>query len=182
MKWEFPGLPASEVGVQAEIQALKKGVASIYPNIEGIPELKNEGSRFMKMFLDIEVEPQGIIPTVGSMQGSMAAIMIANRCNRKKHKTLFIDPGFPVQKQQHQILGIKYESFDVYHYRGEKLREKLEQYLKKGDISTIVYSNPNNPSWICFHNNELKIIGELATEYNAVVIEGSGLFCHGFPE
>jgi len=175
-----PGLPASEVGVQAEIEALKKGVASIYPNIDGIPELKDEGSRFIKMFLDIDVEARGIIPSVGSMQGSMAAIMIANRCNKKKNRTLFIDPGFPVQKQQHQILGIKYESFDVYHYRGEKLREKIESYLQKGNISTIIYSNPNNPSWICFHNKELQIIGELATKYDVVVIEDLAYFAMDF--
>jgi aspartate/methionine/tyrosine aminotransferase len=62
-------------------------------------------------------------------------------------------------------------AFDVYNYRGEKLREKLESCLQTGKISTILYSNPNNPSWICFTDRELKIIGELATKYDVIVIE-----------
>ncbi len=36
-----------------EIEALQKGVASKYPMIEGIPELKNEISRFVKNFLNV---------------------------------------------------------------------------------------------------------------------------------
>jgi hypothetical protein len=35
-----PGLPPTQIGVDAEIEALKKGVAAIYPDIDGIPPLK----------------------------------------------------------------------------------------------------------------------------------------------
>ncbi len=52
----------------------------------------------------------------------------------------------------------------------------MESYLSKGNISTIIYSNPNNPSWICFTNKELKIIGELASKYKAIVIEDMAYF------
>lgn len=44
-------------------------------------------------------------------------------------------------------MGQKYETFDVYNYRGDKLKDKLESYLSKGNIAAIIYSNPNNPSW-----------------------------------
>ncbi len=67
-------------------------------------------------------------------------------------------------------------SFDVYNYRGEKLHDKLESYLKTGKVSSILYSNPNNPSWICFTDKELKIIGDLATKYNVIVIEDLAYF------
>lgn len=56
-------------------------------------------------------------------------------------------------------MGQKYETFDVYDFRGDKLKEKLESYLEKGNISAIIYSNPNNPSWICLSDKELRIIG-----------------------
>ena len=52
---------------------------------------------------------------------------------------MFIDPGFPVQKMQLQVQGVKYETFDVYDYRGEKLAPKLESYLCKGNICAIVF-------------------------------------------
>lgn len=171
MEMGIPGLPPVQIGVEAEIEALKRGVAAIYPDIHGIPPLKKEISRFVKNFLDIDVNEECCLPTVGSMQGSFAAFITANRMYAEKDTTLFIDPGFPVHKQQLTLLGQKWDSFDVYDYRGIKLKEKLEFYLQKGNISCLLYSNPNNPSWICFTENELKIIGELANKYNVIVIE-----------
>jgi aspartate/methionine/tyrosine aminotransferase len=176
MEMGVPGINPPEIAINAEIDALKKGLASKYPMIEGVPALKQEVSRFVKLFLDIDVDPMGCLPTVGSMMGSMAAFLVANRSDHNKKGTLFIDPGFPVQKQQCKVLGHEYESFDVYNYRGEKLRDKLESYLKAGTVSSILYSNPNNPSWICFTEKELQIIGELATKYDAIVIEDLAYF------
>ncbi|MFO8021820.1 MAG: pyridoxal phosphate-dependent aminotransferase [Perlabentimonas sp.] len=180
MEMGVPGLKPAKVGVDAEIKALQDGVAQKYPMIDGVPSLKKEISRFVKNFIDIDVDEKCCIPTVGSMQGGMAAFLIANRCNAKKDTVLFIDPGFPVQKQQLKVLGMKYETFDVYNYRGDKLKEKLESYLKKGNISTILYSNPNNPSWICFTEKELEIIGELATKHDTIVVEDLAYFAMDF--
>jgi aspartate/methionine/tyrosine aminotransferase len=74
------------------------------------------------------------------------------------------------------VMGAKFESFDVYHFRGEKLRKKLESYLSKGNINSIIYSNPNNPTWICFTEEELKIIGDLANQYDVIVMEDLAYF------
>jgi aspartate/methionine/tyrosine aminotransferase len=105
------------------------------------------------------------------MQGGFAAFMTLNRMDKNKNKTLFLDPGFPVHKQQHRVLGIEFVSFDIYDYRGDKLHDKLESMLSKGDISCMLYSNPNNPSWICFTEKELKIIAALAEKYDVIVLE-----------
>jgi len=180
MEMGIPGLPACDIGVKAEIDALKKGIAYLYPDIDGIKPLKNEISRFVKLFTGVDVNPAGCIPTVGSMQGSFAAFMTCSRMYKEKDTVLFIDPGFPVHKQQCNVLGIPFESFDVYNYRGEKLRDKLESVLKKGNISSILYSNPNNPAWICFTEKELQIIGELANKYNVVVLEDLAYFAMDF--
>lgn len=176
MEMGVPGLLPPEVGTNAEIAALKRGVASKYPMIEGLEELKFETSRFAKLFLDIDVGYEHCIPTVGSMQGAIATFLISCRRDIKKDTTLFIDPGFPVQKQQHKVLGLKYETFDVYNFRGNKLKEKLESYCSKENISTIIYSNPNNPSWICFSDNELQIIAEVANKYDIIVMEDLAYF------
>ncbi|NPD46833.1 MULTISPECIES: pyridoxal phosphate-dependent aminotransferase [unclassified Lentimicrobium] len=180
MEMGIPGIPASQYGVKAQIKALEDGVAAIYPDIQGIPPLKNEISRFVKNFLDVDVAPEGCIPTVGSMQGGFAAFMMLSRIHKKKDTTLFIDPGFPVHKMQHKVLGLKFDTFDVYNYRGEKLREKLEEYFSKGNIHSVIYSNPNNPSWICFTETELQIIGELATKYDVVIMEDLAYFAMDF--
>ena len=176
MEMGVPGLPAPAIGVDAEIAALKNGVASVYPDISGIPSLKEETSRFIKLFLNINIKPEGCIPTVGSMMGGMVSFLVANRNDKTKEGTLFIDPGFPVQKQQVKMLGHDYHSFDVYNFRGKKLKAKLESYLKTGKISSLLYSNPNNPAWICFKEEELSIIGELSTKYDVIVIEDLAYF------
>ena len=81
-----------------------------------------------------------------------------------------------MQKTQIKILGQEYQSFDVYNYRGSKLLYKLESYLKSGKVSTLLFSNPNNPSWICFTEEELEIIGTLAKKYDVIVIEDLAYF------
>ncbi len=58
MEMGVPGLPPAQVGVEAEIQALQNGVASIYPIIDGLPELKAESSRFIKAFIDLDISPE----------------------------------------------------------------------------------------------------------------------------
>ncbi|MCK9255944.1 MAG: pyridoxal phosphate-dependent aminotransferase [Bacteroidales bacterium] len=171
MEMGEPGLNPPSIGIEAEIEALRSGVAAKYPMVDGITELKNEASRFIKNFMNIDVSPSSCIPTVGSMQGGYAIFLLCANLDPKKDTALFIDPGFPVQKQQYKVMGHKFESFDVFEYRGEKLREKLESFLSKGNINSIIYSNPNNPSWICFTEDELKIIGELASKYDVIVIE-----------
>lgn len=176
MEMGVPGLKPAQVGIEAEVEALQRGVAAIYPEIDGLPHLKLEIARFVKLFLDTDVSPESCIPTVGSMQGSFAIFMTLSRLNKERDTTLFIDPGFPVHKMQHKVLGLKFDSFDVYNYRGERLREKLESYFKQGNIHSVLYSNPNNPSWICFTDDELKTIGELANKYNIIVLEDLAYF------
>ena len=180
MEMGVPGLPPSQIGTEAEIEALKRGVASIYPMMDGIAPLKEEASLFVKNFLDVEVNAKGCIPTVGSMQGTYASLMCAGNVDKGKDTTLFIDPGFPVQKQQMMVLNQKLATFDVLQFRGEKLRDKLESYLSKGNINSIIYSNPNNPTWICFTDEELSIIGELANKYDVIVMEDLAYFAMDF--
>ena len=176
----IPGLPPAKVGVEAEKAALDAGVASIYPNMMGTPELKQQAARFIKAFLDVDQDPVCCIPTVGSMQGSFTAFLLCSQLDPAKDTILFIDPGFPVQRSQTKILGIKSESFDIYEYRGDKLRDKLESYLVKGNVSAVIYSSPNNPAWFNLTDDELRTIGELATEYDTIIIEDLAYMCMDF--
>jgi aspartate/methionine/tyrosine aminotransferase len=176
MEMGIPGLPPNPVAVRAQIDALERGVAAVYPDIQGIPPLKREIARFVKSFLDVSVDPEHCLPTVGTMMGGMACFLTINRMYANREGTLFIDPGFPVQKQQCRVLGHGFMAFDVYDYRGPKLRDKLLSYLDTGDVSSIMYSNPNNPAWFCLTEDELEIIARLADEYDVVVIEDLAYF------
>ncbi len=177
----IPGLPPAQAGIEAECRALREGgVASQYPNMFGHPELKRQAARFIKAFLDVDLAPQGCIPTVGSMQGSFASLLLCSQLDPRKDTILFIDPGFPVQRSQAKILGIRSESFDIYDYRGDALGPKLESYFATGRVAAVIYSNPNNPAWICLTDAELRTLGELATRHDVVVIEDLAYLCMDF--
>ncbi len=175
-----PGLPVNQLGVEAEKAALDRGVGSQYPAAAGVPELKYEASRFVKAFMNVDISPRACVPTVGSVAGSYGSFIACTQRAPGKNKVLFIDPGFPIQKSQLRIIGAEWVEFDIYNYRGEALREKLESMMAGGDIAAIVYSNPNNPAWICLEDAELKIIGELATKYDVIVMEDLAYFCMDF--
>lgn len=172
-----PGLPVNKYGVEAEKRALDRGVGSQYPAAAGITELKDAASEFVKAFINIDISARACIPTTGSVAASFAAFIACTQRIPGKDKVLFIDPGFPIQKSQLRVLGIEWKEFDVYSFRGEAIRGKLEEEMADGTVAAIVYSNPNNPAWTCLEEDELRIIGELATKYDAVVCEDLAYFC-----
>lgn len=180
MEMGIPGLPAAQVGVDAQIKSLQDGIAHSYPDIQGLPALKEAASEFVKAFIGVDINSEGCVPVCGSMQGTFASFLTCSQADKKKDTVLFIDPGFPVQKMQLQVQGTKYETFDVYNFRGEKLGPKLESYLTNGNICAIVYSNPNNPSWICMTDDELRTIGSLATKYDCIIMEDLAYFAMDF--
>ncbi len=171
-----PGLPAEKIGVEAEIQALENGVANQYPPIQGIPALKEAASQFIKAFMDIEIPSKCVIPTVGSMQGGFSLQLLLSQRLPEKDTMLFLNPGFPAHRSQAKVLGIKDEAFDIYNFRGKALEAKLEAYLSKGNVTAMLYSNPNNPAWTNLTEEELEIIGRLATKYDVIVLEDLAYF------
>ncbi len=180
LEFGVPGIPACPIGIEAQKKALDNGIPSIYPSVQGLPELKKNAARFVKAFIDVDINPKGIVPTVGSMQGSMTSILECSQLDPRKDTILYICPGFSAHGRQPDILGIKNLTFDIYEYRAEKLREKLESYFKEGNIAAILYSNPNNPAWICLTEEELKIIGDLANKYDVIVLEDMAYLCMDF--
>ena len=171
-----PGLPINRYGVEAEKRALDSGICGAYPAAAGVKEVKEQASRFVKAFLNIDITPRACIPTTGSSTGSFGAFVASVQRLPGKDKVLFINPGFPIQKSQLHIIGARWVEFDIYPYRGDKLADKLEAMLGAGDIAAIVYSNPNNPAWICLEEDELQTIGRLATKYDAIVVEDLAYF------
>ncbi len=172
-----PSLPPNQIGIEAEKRALDQEGVNEYPAAAGIPVLKEAASEFVKAFLDVDISPRACIPTTGSVAASYGAFIAATNRQPGKDKVLFIDPGFPIQKSQLRLIGAMWYEFDVHDHRGaEPLRKKLESFMQKGDVAAIIYSNPNNPAWICFNDEELRVIADVATQYDVLVIEDLAYF------
>ena len=188
-----PGLQPSEIALKAEQEALAQGCATQYPPNGGIPRIKKAASEFVKAFIGVDIDPLCCIPTTGSMQGTFATFLaiyhamglgdsslLTLNSSLPKDTVLLIQPGFPVQTTQCDVIGLKHVGLDIHGYRGKDLIEKLEEMLKGGNINSIVYSNPNNPSWVCFTEEELEGLGKLATKYDVIILEDLAYFAMDF--
>ena len=183
-----PGLKPSEIALRAEQEALQNGCATQYPPNGGIPRIKKAASEFVKAFIGVDIDPLCCVPTTGNMQGTFATFtaiyhamgLSSLSLGEGRSEVLLIQPGFPVQTTQCDVIGLRHVGLDIHDYRGEALIQKLDEMLSEGNINSIVYSNPNNPSWVCFTEEELKGIGELATKYDVLVLEDLAYFAMDF--
>jgi len=76
-----------------------------------------------------------------------------------------------VNKLQTKFLGLQEESIDLFDYRGDALINKVEEHFVTEKIGGLIWSSPNNPTWVCLKELELKGIGELLTKYDVLGIE-----------
>ena len=167
LEFGVPGIKASQIGIDMQKEALDAGIASVYPPTGGIPEFKWNASAFIKAFIGVDIFPDSIIPTVGSMQGCFNLLLECSQLHKDRKAVIYISPGFPSHYLQAKILGLEARTFDIYDNRGDKLGAKLEELLSDGKVCAIVYSNPNNPSWVCLTEDELRTIGEVCTRHDA---------------
>lgn len=177
LEFGIPGLPACGVGIEAQKKALDEGAASVYPPSAGIAELKENGSRFIKAFIGVDIPPKGIVPTVGSMQGIYNLLLECVQMNPEKDTVVYVCPGFPSHFVQAKVLGFKTRSLDLHDSRGEAFEAGVEELFKDGKVAAIVYSNPNNPSWFCLTDSELEALGRLCDKYDVIALEDLAYLC-----
>ena len=171
MEMGIPNIPTPEIAKEAEKEAIDKGLQGIYPPFDGIPELKLAGSKFVKAFLDMDVKPEHVIPTCGSLQGGYISQALAGNMHKGKDTILYLDPTFPVTRYQAKFLGLKNEGIELYDNRGEKLLEAIKEKISKGNISGLLWSSPNNPSWSCLTELELQGIAKICDDNDILAIE-----------
>ncbi|MBP5219046.1 MAG: pyridoxal phosphate-dependent aminotransferase [Bacteroidales bacterium] len=180
LEFGVPGIKASQYGVDMQKMALDAGIAAVYPPTAGIPEFKWNASAFIKAFVGIDVFPECVIPTVGSMQGCFNLLLECSQLHDDRKAVIYLSPGFPSHFLQAKILGLEARSLDIYDNRGDKLGPALEAMMADGKVCAMVYSNPNNPSWVNLTEDELKTIGSLCTKYDVIALEDMAYLCMDF--
>ena len=180
LRFEFgvPGLPPNKIGPEEEIRILQHNprIPSMYPPFDGIPKLKVAAANFIKKFLDIDVPPKSCVPTVGAMHSGFICQAIAGRKCPESNTILYLDPGFPVNKLQTKFLDLQKKSIDLFDYRGDALINKIEEIFSTNKIGGLLWSSPNNPTWVCLKESELEGIGNLLTKYDVLGIEDAAYF------
>jgi aspartate/methionine/tyrosine aminotransferase len=177
MEFGIPGLPVHAAAIEAEVEALqRRGVAHVYAPFDGLPELKQEAARFARLFLDVELPSSCCIPTLGAMEGCFASLALAGRLDPARRTVLCLDPGFPVNKLQLRFLGLERAAIDFYDHRGSKLVEAVERRVERGDVAAVLWSSPNNPTWIVLDETELEGIGRICDRHDVLAVEDLAYF------
>jgi len=177
MEFGIPGLPTPRLAIDAERRALDDlGVTHVYAPFDGLPALKEEAARFVQLFLDLDVPPACCVPTIGAMEGCFAALALAGRMRAERRTVLCLEPGFPVNKLQIRFLGLERAGIDFYDHRGERLLEAVERRAEQGDLCAILWSSPNNPSWIALDERELAGLGRICDRHELIAIEDLAYF------
>ncbi len=175
MEMGVPGLDPHPMAIEGEIGALRNArIPASYAPIGGVPALKEEAAKFFKLFMDIEIPSQWVLPTVGSMQGGFLSQAVAGRRFPEKDTILFVDPCFSVHRMQTRFLGLKDDSVDLYDRSG--WLDRVEEKCAQGKIGAILYSTPNNPTWMILTEDEIRRLGEICTKYDVVAIEDIAYF------
>jgi aspartate/methionine/tyrosine aminotransferase len=177
MEFGIPGFPTPQVAIDAEIQALREGgVSNCYTPYAGIPKLKEEAARFVKLFMDVDVPPTSCIPTVGAMQGCYISMSLAGRMEEGRDTILFLEPSFPSNKLQIDALGLNLERIDLFDHRGDKLIGAVEEVAQRGKLAAVFWSSPNNPTWVVLKERELQGLGRVCDEHGVLAIEDLAYF------
>lgn len=177
MEFGIPGLHTDEVAIAGEIQALKeRRVSHLYAPYDGVPELKEEAATFVKLFMNVDVPPTSVVPTIGAMHGCFGSLALAGRMAEGKRTILFLEPSFPSNKLQTRFLGLDVAGVDLYDHRGESLIAAIEAVAQKGSLAAVFWSSPNNPSWVVLKESELQGIARVCDEYGALAIEDLAYF------
>jgi aspartate/methionine/tyrosine aminotransferase len=177
MEFGVPGLPTPKLAIDAEVEALRAGgVGHVYAPFEGLPALKEEASRFAERFMGVEIPPNCCVPTVGAMEGCFASLVLAANLFENRQTVLCLEPGFPVNKLQIRLLGLKRAALDLYDHRGASLVEAIDHRVAQGDVCAILWSSPNNPAWVALNEDELAGIGRICDRYSVLAIEDLAYF------
>jgi aspartate/methionine/tyrosine aminotransferase len=177
MEFGIPGLPVPSLAIDAEIEALReRQVGHVYAPFDGVPALKEEAARFVGLFMDIDVPAHCCVPVIGAMEGCFAALALAGRMREGRRTVLCLEPGFPVNKLQIRFLGLERTTIDFYDHRGEELIRAVEQRVERGDVCAILWSSPNNPSWIALKESELEGLGHVCDTHDVIAIEDLAYF------
>lgn len=176
MEFGIPGLPAAEIATAAEAEHLRGGAANTYAPFQGLPRLKAAGSRFAKAFIDLDIPPECVIPTIGAMQGCLISLGLAGYQHPERNTILFLDPGFPVNKLQTRFLGLNSINLDLKEYRGKALCEKVDQLCAEHGVAGCLWSSPNNPSWVILNEEELEGLARVFDKHGVFAVEDFAYF------
>lgn len=149
------------------LKAILNDVSYGYSSIEENESLKNTLSKFLSLHLKSKILPNQILLTTSSQE----SINILTRALTAKNKNVLCEnptyfgliKNFKENQLKFQTINVNENGLDT---------KKLKQCLQKSKYS-FLYSIPsfNNPTGICYSEDNKKEIIDIAKQHNLIIIE-----------
>lgn len=159
-------LDAFEYVIENEAVTLQYGVT------EGILSLREEISRFMRRTMNINIDPDSILVTVGSQE----ALELLGRVFIDKGSKIVVElPTYIAAVQAFSFWNAKFIGIplDDDGMRVDILEEKLKRIYSRGGNIRFLYTIPtgHNPAGVVMSLDRRKYLLELAEKYGFFIVE-----------
>lgn len=151
---------------EAAIHSIEEGYTSYTPNA-GLPELREEISKYVKNRYHVEYSPSEVIVTIGASSAIDTAmrtiidsgdeVIVVEPCFVSYGPTVSLAGGIPVPVQ-----ALKEHDFKI-------LPGQIEAAITD-KTKALIISYPNNPTGSVLNKQELEAIAEIAKKYDLLVI------------
>lgn len=171
MSWADPFYPNPSIPehvIKATKAAIESGCSSHYTAPIGNRELKEELAKKLKKINGLDVDAQrNILITPGSDSGLFYAMLAFID---KGDEVMIVDPSYPNNFQNTEILGGKVIRIPVYAENGYQL--EIEEFEKRVTPKTkmVVLTNPNNPTTTVYRRKCLEELAQFIINNDLVLV------------
>ena len=135
---------------------------------DGLPELREAVTRTHFQLTGIEADPdQNIMISAGNMEGLNS---LFHAIIDEGDEVIVTDPGFASHFQQIRLCGGKPVFWKMDEARDWALNVEALPSLITGRSKAIVLVSPSNPTGKIFSEEELRRVGQIAQEYDLLII------------
>ena len=171
LSWADPFYPNASMPAhvaQAMIDSISNGTAEHYTMPIGNLELKRELVKRLKKYNGLDVVPErNILITPGSDAALFYAML---PFINDGDEVMIIDPSYPNNFQNAEILGGKIVRIPVYEKDGYQFRiEEFESRLTP-KTKMVVLTNPNNPTTVSYRRRNMEQLADFIVRNDLVLV------------
>ncbi|AEM38475.1 aminotransferase class I and II [Pyrolobus fumarii 1A] len=143
--------------------------ASRYPPPQGLAEYREAVASYMRDFYGVDAEPERVVALAGAKPGIAAAIYSV--CDHGD-AMLVLTPHFYAYVNAARMLGVKPVMARL-RWDGGRLfidEDEVKKAFEEHKPCLVIVNTPHNPTGLHLDRETLKLIGDLASEHNTLVL------------
>lgn len=161
-----PDFPTDTCVIEGAFSDAKKGHTH-YTNPMGDPQLKEEIIKYYKEDFSFSLDPNEIMVTTSANHGMW---LVMQTVLNPQDEVIIPEPFFSPYAEQVKMAGGVPVFLPTYEEEGFQIDfEELKKAITN-KTKAILINTPNNPTGACMTKENLTLLGEIATQYNLLII------------